>query len=182
MRPAEKPRGIEAGLLVLLLVWPTSGLFANPRKSSPKHRSSTKIVWRTYRNEDLQFQMQVPLGWIFLSSEKAIGFRSHRDGTGAAIGVLRNDQEGLSIDKAARHEYKKQGRPPDWVQSPSTINGRRALKIIMSADATRQKKTIQYYVEVPEAFYLIQSTAPRGSWKRFAPLFDKMLASFEILP
>jgi hypothetical protein len=178
-----KRRGVTGiGCLAGLLVFAGTATASKRREAPAKARKSAALVWQRYQNKEIGFQMQVPKTWIPLSSEKAVGFRSRRDGSGGAVGVLKNDQGKLTIEKAAKQQYKKQNRPADWTQTPSTVNGRRALKIMISPDPRRQKKMVQYYVEVPDGYFMIQCIAPRKAWPQYAPLFAKIISSFEILP
>src|SRR5690242_20647118 len=112
----------------LLVAVPLVFLFSMAPMKCAAAPSGAKVRWMAYKSNLLNLQVAVPADWSPVKTPHALAFR-YDDLTGgtAAIGIMKSSQEGTTIEQAADAESEKEGRPTDWVRTPATVDGMRAL-------------------------------------------------------
>ena len=144
--------------------------------------STPKLRWMAYKSNILNLVVTVPADWQPLKSPKALAFRyADVAGGSAGMGIMKSDQIGASIEQAADSEFEHAGRPSDWVRSPATVDGRRAIKMVGLDPQTPDRKIVHYYIEAPQGVYLVQCQASANHWPLFSPIFTVILTKLKFL-
>ena len=135
--------------------------------------------WVPYENPALGFSVKVPNNWRLKVTPKAVGFTGPgEESSRPAFGVLRSTVVDFTIDQAVAKEYKQKHKPSNWKQIPTTLAGARAIKIVTGVASN---KILEYYVETPGGYYLLQCVAPEALWQQFNDTFATVLRTFRFL-
>jgi len=148
--------------------------------SVPSGAAARALSWVPYQSAALKFQLKVPATWKLFETEQAVAFKGPgKSAQRPAIGILRSRQKGLTIEQAADKEFEQAGHPVNWTRSHAYFAGWRALKVV----GTSQKslRLVEYYVEAPEGYYLVQCIGPKNQWASFSRVFTRIIDSFQFL-
>lgn len=97
------------------------------------------------------------------------------------MGIMRSSQKKLTIEKAAREEFKVEKQPPEWEQTLTTIDHQPAIRVTAPSKDNPAMQRLDYYVEGPSGVYFVQCVAPRDQWPHYGPVFSLMIANLHFI-
>jgi hypothetical protein len=166
------------GILVLVMAVPMIS-------SAAVHKSKKqKIQMKPFQNEALHVKLIFPEGWKIHLTDKAVAFYSPygQPAMRAAMGIMKSSKAKLRIEKAAREEFKTEGKPSEWVQTETTVDHQRAIQVSTPLKSNPAMQRLDYYVESPHGVYYIQCVAPREKKVHYDPVFSLMISNLHFLP
>jgi len=172
--------------LLLIGTWSfhtgTAGAATAKKKASPQKTAAKPVSpWVVYSDAQLGIKLQVPRSWKIKTAPGMVGFSQKVRNVEGGLGILRSQVEGESIEKAAKKQYKREGKPKNWSQTTTQVAGCRAIRVMTDGGPQSEKQLVQYYVETPAGNYLIQCLATVSAWPKYDAIFQKMLASLTFL-
>jgi len=136
-----------------------------------------------YQSEPLMVKVMIPKGWKIQTTDKAVAFYSPYGAPSvrAAMGVMKSSKSNLKIEKAAKDEFKAEGKPSDWIQITTTVDHHPAIRVVAPMKDNPEMQRLDYYVESPEGMYYIQFVAPRVAWQHYGPIYSFMISKVHFL-
>ncbi len=137
--------------------------------------AAPKVRWVSYKSNLLNLQVSVPGDWNPAKIPNALAFRyDDLAGGTAAIGILKSAQI-KNISEAADKEFQLEGHPADWTRHDARVGGMRAIKIAGTDAKNPDYRMVHYYVETPNAIYMVQCQGTADRWSTFGPVFAAIL-------
>jgi len=145
---------------------------------------NAKIRMKLYQNASLHVKLMIPEGWKIHPTDKAVAFYSPYGAPAlrAALGIMKSSKSKLRIEKAAKDEFKAEGKPSEWEQTVTTIDHQRTIRVTTPMKANPSMKRLDFYVESSRGVYFIQCVAPREKWPHYDPVFTSIISSLHFLP